>query len=123
MLKYLKIISLAITITLFSTQIAYGDQCSYVDKEQALKAASFLKLNQLIYLFCEPCGETTPQPVTIRSISVGTVGYQNFWQLSINNQGVDLAYTYIPSSLGEKPINLAALAGCPAQDVSPFIDL
>ncbi|MDJ0659349.1 MAG: hypothetical protein QNJ42_07630 [Crocosphaera sp.] len=122
MFKCLKIISLALTITLFLTQIAYGDQCSYVDKEQALKAASFLKLNQLIYLFCEPCGETIPQPATIQSISVGTAGYQNFWQLSINNQGVDLAYTYVPSSLGEKSINLAALAGCPAQDVSPFID-
>ncbi|MGK7940391.1 MAG: hypothetical protein AB4062_09625 [Crocosphaera sp.] len=103
------------------TQIVHADQCSYVDKEQALKAATFLRLNQLIYLFCEPCGETRPQPVTIQSISVGTVGYQNFWQLSINNQGVDLAYTYIPSTIEEKFINLAALSGCPAQDVSPFI--
>ncbi|MDJ0842902.1 hypothetical protein [Crocosphaera sp.] len=122
MLKYLKIFFLAVTITLFSTQIAYGDQCSYVNKGQALKAATFLKLNQLIYLFCEPCGETVPQPVTIQSISVGTVSYEDFWQLSINDRGVDLAYTYIPSSLGQKPINLAALAGCPARDVSPFID-
>ncbi len=122
MLKFLKIIPLAITVMLFSTQIAYADQCSYVDKEQALKAASFLKLNQLIYRLCEPCGQTQPQPVTIQSISVGTVGYQNFWQLSINNQGVDLAYTYVPSSLGQKPINLAALAGCRAQDVSIFIN-
>ncbi len=122
MLNPFKIISLAITIILFSTHIAYADQCSYVDKEQALKAASFLKLNQLIYRLCEPCGQTQPQPVTIQSISVGTVGYQNFWQLSINNQGVDLAYTYVPSSLGQKPINLAALAGCRAQDVSIFIN-
>lgn len=122
MLKYLKIFSLTVTIALFLTQIAYGDQCSYVDKEQALQAATFLELNQLIYLFCEPCGETVPQPVTIRSISVGTVGYQDFWQLSINDRGVDLAYTYVPSSVGQKPINLAALAGCPARDVSPFID-
>ena len=122
MLKPFKIIPLATIIILFSTQIAYADQCSYVDKEQALKAATFLKLNQLIYLFCEPCGETRPQPVTIQSISVGTVGYQNFWQLSINNQGIDLAYTYIPSTVEQKPINLAALAGCPAQDVSIFIN-
>ncbi len=122
MLKFFKIILLAITIISFSTQMAYADQCSYVDKEQALKAATFLKLNQLIYLFCEPCGETTPQPVTIQSISVGTVDYENYWQVSINNKGVDLAYTYVPSSLEEKPINLAALADCPAQDVSPFIN-
>ncbi|WP_107669069.1 hypothetical protein [Cyanothece sp. BG0011] len=122
MLKFFKILLLGITIISFSTQMAYADQCSYIDQEQGLKAASFLKLNQLIYLFCEPCGETTPQPVTIQSISVGTVGYQDYWQVSINNQGVDLAYTYVPSSVGEKPINLAALAGCPAEDVSPFIN-
>ena len=53
---------------------------------------------------------------------MGTVGYQNFWQLSINNQGIDLAYTYIPSTVKQKTINLAALAGCTAQDVSIFIN-
>ncbi|MDJ0511199.1 MAG: hypothetical protein QNJ64_18375 [Crocosphaera sp.] len=122
MFKTLLKILFPTTIILFSTQIAYADQCSYIDKEEALKAATFLKLNQLIYLFCEPCGETRPQPVTIQSISVGTVGYQNFWQVSINDQGVDLAYTYVPSTIETKPINLAALAGCPARDVSIFIN-
>lgn len=122
MFKPFKLITLTITVILFSTQVAYADQCAYVDKEQALKAASFLKLNQLIYRFCEPCGQTTPKPVTIQSISVGTVDYKNFWQLSINDQGVDLAYTYVPSSLGQKPINLAALVGCSANRVSPFIN-
>ncbi|MGB5770916.1 MAG: hypothetical protein WBM32_13765 [Crocosphaera sp.] len=121
MLKQFKIVTLAIIIILLSSRATYADQCSYVDKEQALKAATFLQLNQLIYLFCEPCGETTPRPVTIQSISVGTVGYQNFWQLSINNKGVDLAYTYVPSSIEQKPINLAALSGCTAEGVSPFI--
>ncbi|MEA5535127.1 hypothetical protein [Crocosphaera sp. XPORK-15E] len=121
MMKPFKIVTLSILSTLLISHSAYADQCSYVEKEQALKAVSFLSLNQQIYLFCEPCGEKVPRSVTIESVAAGTVGYQDFWQVSINGKGVDLAYTYVPSSLEQKPINLAALSGCSAGDVSPFI--
>ncbi|MEA5511563.1 hypothetical protein VB715_17455 [Crocosphaera sp. UHCC 0190] len=121
-MKPLKIATLSIISTFLISQSAYADQCSYVEKEQGLKAISFLNLNQQIYLFCEPCGDKVPQAVMIESVGIGTVGYQDFWQVSVNGKGVDLAYTYVPSSLDRKPINLAALSGCSASDVSPFIN-
>lgn len=120
-MKPIKIISLTLITTLSINLPAYADQCAYITKEQALRAVSLLNLKQTIYLLCEPCGETIPQPMTINSISVGTVDYENFWQVSINGKGIDLAYTFIPSGVEKKNINLAAIAGCSASDVSPFI--
>lgn len=112
---------LTLITTVLVSSPAYGDQCAYITKEQALKAISFLNLKQTIYLFCEPCGDKVAQPLQIQSLSVATVDYEDFWEVSVNEKGIDLAYTFIESSLEKKSINLAAIAGCPARDVSPVL--
>ena len=49
---------------------ALADQCSYVTKEQAIRAISRLNLNQTIYKLCEPCGEKTPQPTMSQQLTL-----------------------------------------------------
>ncbi len=119
--KTLSTFILTLIATVSISVPAYGDQCAYISKEQALRAISVLNLKQIIYFFCEPCGDKFPQQSQIQSLSASTVGYENFWQVYINEKGIDLAYTFIESSLETKPMNLAAIARCPARDVSPVL--
>lgn len=113
--------SLSIGTLAFFSLPAFADQCAYISKKQALEAVSRLQVGQTLYHLCEPCGETVPKVVTIESLSVGTVGYEDFWQVQVNNEGIDLAYVYIETNPRKPPINLAAVSGCPTTDVSRFL--
>lgn len=74
-----------------------------------------------LYKLCEPCGETTPQPTTIAALAMETVNYQNFWQVKVNDEGIDLAYVFVDSGIDGNFINLAAVADCSATRVSPVL--
>lgn len=100
---------------------ALADQCSYITKEQALISLSRLNVGQTLYLFCEPCGDKNPKSTVIKSLSTETVGYQDYWQVKVNQQGIDLAYTFVESGINNYLLNLAAIAGCPATGVSPIL--
>lgn len=116
-----KVVVLGIGCTLALSWAAFADQCAYITKQQAIAAVSRLEKGQTIYKLCEPCGEI-PQAVKINSVSAGTVGYENYWGVKVNEQNIDLAYTYINTSNNkERKVNLATLARCPAQNVSSFI--
>ena len=98
-----------------------ADQCSYITKEQAIRAISRLKLNQTIYFLCEPCGEEKPQPTRITALSAETVNYQDYWQVKVNEQGIDLAYVFVNSGVDGNIINLAVIADCEATRVSSVL--
>lgn len=117
----MKAIFLGLGLALLCQIPALADQCSYVSKQQAIAALERLKVGQNMYKFCEPCGETSPQTVKINSLSATTVNYQNYWQVKVNNAGIDLAYTYVNSSNGNRWINLAAAIDCPARGVSVIL--
>lgn len=117
-----KVVVLGIGFTLALGSAAFADQCAYITKQQAIAAVSRLEKGQTIYKLCEPCGEKVPQAVNINSVSAGTVGYENYWGVKVNEQNIDLAYTYINTSNNkDRKVNLATLARCPAQNVSRFI--
>lgn len=119
-----KVVVLGIGFTLALSSAAFADQCAYITKQQAIAAVSRLEKGQIIYKLCEPCGEKVPQAVKINSVSAGTVGYENYWGVEVNEQNIDLAYTYINTSNNkDRKVNLATLARCPAQNVSSFIFL
>lgn len=100
---------------------AFADQCAYITRKQAVNAISRLDLGQSIYFLCEPCGENIPQIAKITDLSMGTVGYEDFWQVNVNKKGIDLAYTFIDSGIENNLINLAAISNCPAELVSPTL--
>ncbi|MDJ0744069.1 MAG: hypothetical protein QNJ32_11975 [Xenococcaceae cyanobacterium MO_167.B27] len=101
---------------------ALADQCSYITKEQALTAVSRLNLNQTIYLLCEPCGEEIPKPTRIENLSIEIVNYQDYWQVKVNDRGIDLAYVFIDSGIDGNLINLAAISDCQARSVSTVLE-
>lgn len=103
------------------TTPGWADQCSYISKEQALKAIARLDLNDEVYFLCEPCGEEIPEPAQIEALSAGTVDYEDYWQVVINGDGIDLAYVFVDSGIENNFANLAMLADCPAQRVSPTL--
>ena len=120
-MKAIALTTITVTSTFLLGLPAMADQCSYISKEQALTAVSRLNLGDTIYQLCEPCGDETSTTVEIESLSAGTVGYQDFWGVNVNQQNIDLAYVFIESGLESPPINLAAVSGCPATSVSPTL--
>ncbi|MEL6930839.1 MAG: hypothetical protein AAFO95_19730 [Cyanobacteria bacterium J06600_6] len=100
------------------TTPAWADQCSYVSKEQAINAIARLNLNDKIYFLCELCGEDVPESAQIKSLSMKTVDYEDYWQVEINGEGIDLAYVFADSGIESNFANLAMLADCPAEGVS-----
>jgi hypothetical protein len=117
-MNLIKSLSIGVFSSLMFSLPALADQCAYITKEQALLAVARLNVGQTIYELCEPCGETRPQAVGITSLAAETVGYEDYWQVKVNNSGIDLAYTFIQSGINGQAVNLAGVAGCPASDVS-----
>jgi hypothetical protein len=120
-MNILKSLSISIGLSFIFALPAFADQCAYIDKEIALSAATKLNLGQTIYKLCEPCGERQPEPVTISSLAAETVDYENYWQISVNGEGIDLAYTFVESEDRGQAENLAGIVGCPARGVSDSI--
>jgi hypothetical protein len=107
--------SIAITLP------ALADQCAYITKEQALSALSRINLGDTIYELCEPCGDTQATTIKVTSLAARTVDYEDFWEVAINNKGIDLAYVFIESNIDSPPLNLAGVSGCSASDISPVL--
>ena len=119
--SYLSILGCTIGYSTVLCLPVLADQCSYIKKKQAIAAISRLDINQTIYKLCEPCGEKDPQSVKIQHLSMEKVDYQDFWQVKVNGDGIDLAYIFVDSGVEDNFMNLAAIANCPAQNVSPVL--
>ena len=100
---------------------ALADQCSYISKQQAIAAISRLCLNDTIYYLCEPCGEKVAKETLIYSLGAGTVNYEDYWQVQVNEKAIDLAYVFVDSKLDGQLVNLAIAANCKARGVSATI--
>ena len=115
-------ILIAPAILMLAASTARADQCEWVTPDVAEKAQQLLATHPNVISFCEPCGEQAPGLPTpaasvfvLRSRHVGASA-----EVSINDASVDLAYTYVQTS-PTRYENLALLAGCEAEDVSPSL--
>jgi hypothetical protein len=116
--SWLNPIFLSFCFILGLSSAALADQCSYITKEQSLAATARLQVGQTIYQFCEPCGDKKPTPISIKDLSASTTGFQDYWEVKVNNANIDLAYTFIDAGIANQKINLASIIGCPARNVS-----
>jgi hypothetical protein len=101
----------------------WANQCQLIDKDQALSAIDRLEVGVTIYNFCEPCGDRNPKPILIRDLGIDAQDQGRFWRVLVNGRNIDLAYIYVKTSIDSSPINLAALANCPASSVNPVLPL
>lgn len=92
---------------------AMADQCQYITKAQAVKAAKLLASAKSIDHFCEPCNEARPTHLQVLTqLGLRYTGSNEYWTVSVNNEDIDLAYTYVNSK------NLAMLVKCDVHGVS-----
>ena len=98
---------LAVSLVGLTVQQAFADQCAYVSKREASEAAALIKKlvkkNQSVLSYCELCDDVSPKKVVVKSVGIRNVDYpdQNGepqYELLINGQGYDLAYTFVPTS-------------------------
>ncbi|MDA8325612.1 MAG: hypothetical protein M0033_05270 [Nitrospiraceae bacterium] len=123
--KTLFLISM-LTFSFIPLSNSFADQCAYISQEQASKAMQYLQGGTTIYEFCQPCGDTSPSQLVVHDSQVKSTGTRMFnssneyVEIAVNNQNIDLAYTYVPDGKG-KYINLAFLSGCPTTGVSKYL--
>jgi hypothetical protein len=97
---------------------SFADQCSYVSYSTASVALKYLKNGMLIYGFCSPCGDRSATPIIIQDVRISQPSSE-YYQISINGEGIDLANIYVPI-LGSYR-NLAAMARCPVSNVPEYL--
>lgn len=110
-----KAVLLSISLAIFAIA-AYADQAAYITKAQAEKAAAFLRDKKQIRHYCAPCDDKGDRVEDIQSVEVAPAGYQQFWEVKVNGEGVDLAYVYFQTEKG-KWKNLAKELGIKVKDV------
>lgn len=112
----------AFVTTLLFAGISYADVCSYVSKEQAELGSRLLRINPNFVKYCSPCSDKSKTKVRAEKIEVRPVNNDQYWGVFVNDENIDLAYTYLDN--GEKnAISLANLCGCQTPyDIPRMID-
>lgn len=112
---------LALCFTLVPSLSALVDQCAYVNKAQALAAVYRLNPSQPFMSFACLVAIGNLKPCQLKPCLQVTTGYKDFWEVKVNDSGIDLAYTFLDAGIKNQKINLAAVVGCPAVEVSPLL--
>jgi uncharacterized protein YecT (DUF1311 family) len=101
------------------TTTAAADQQAWVSRRDADRAAALMQVGTSIRLFCAPCDDPAPTTVRIARVEVKSTGTGDLWEVEVNGQPVDLAYTYVERD--GRWQDLALLLGLEAQDVPRFL--
>lgn len=115
-----KIIIFAILTFALFTANALADQAAYITKAQADKAAAFLKDKPEIRHYCAPCDDKGDRVEAVSSVEAAEAGYQNYWEVKVNGQGIDLAYVYYKTK-GGKWKNVAKELNVKVHDVPKYL--
>lgn len=115
----MKRIFISLVLLIMITGNAGADQAAWIPEPDANKAASMINPGTEIRKFCQPCGQTSWTPVNVKKIEVrNTSG--DYFQVYINDKGLDLAYTYMNQD--GKWRNIAIILGLDVSGVSEYID-
>ncbi|MDR3279073.1 MAG: SH3 domain-containing protein [Synergistaceae bacterium] len=98
------------------TNASEADQAALVSRNEAERASVVLKAQIDIRNFCEPCGDAPPEAEIVSRVSVSDEG-EDYWSVSVNGEGVDLAYIYVYDGTG-RWVNLARKLGINVTGVS-----
>lgn len=114
-----KVISSAIILATLAIAV-FADQAAHISKEDAVKTATFLKGKKQITRYCQPCGTGVNEIIQIKSVESAPTGDKGLWEVKVNEEGIDLAYTYFLTDTG-KWKNLAIEMGIKVVDVPEFL--
>lgn len=110
--------AIALAVLIVTTVLA--DQAAWITKEQAEKAAAFLKDKKEIRHYCAPCDDKGDKVEAINTVDTAKIQDENYWEVRVNGQGTDLAYVYFKTKDG-KWKNLAKETGVKVKDVPKFL--
>jgi hypothetical protein len=112
---------LVLTVLAIFAVAAYADQAAYITQAQAEKAAAFLTGKMQIRHYCAPCDDKGDRVEDIKTVVAAPVGYQDFWEVKVNGDGIDLAYVYFQTEDG-KWKNLAKELDIKVSDVPKYLE-
>lgn len=98
----LKKLLATISLVFILANLALADQAAYITKEQAQKAAAFLKDKKQIRHYCAPCDDKGDRVEDISSVeAVEVKDSKPYWEVLVNGKGIDLAYVYYQDDDGK----------------------
>ncbi|MEP7074749.1 MAG: hypothetical protein ABI878_02980 [Acidobacteriota bacterium] len=110
-----------LVVLFFFAMAVFADQAAWISKADAQKAAAFLKDKGEILHYCEPCDDKSKKLETIKTVEAAALGTDNYWEVQVNGDGIDLAYVYFKNKDG-KWKNLAREMDIKVKDVPKFIE-
>lgn len=93
-MRSIKHIALALVISAFAATAVLADQAAWITKEQAEKAVALLKDKKQIRHYCNPCKDKGDKVEDIETVDLAKIEDEDYWEVKINGEGVDLAYVY-----------------------------
>lgn len=85
---------IALILILMFALTAFADQAAYITKDQAERAVALLKDKGQIKNHCAPCDDKSITTQDIETIEAAPTGYEDYWEVKVNGEGIDLAYVY-----------------------------
>lgn len=110
--------SILAVVSVVSASVALGDQCAAITKAQLDAALQFVKAGDTVISHCPSCDDTSKTPVSVASVDgreVEPLSEDDIytWELLLNGEYVDLAYTYVKTAEDKDTYtNLGTLSGC-----------
>ncbi|MBE7517292.1 MAG: hypothetical protein HS105_11915 [Chloracidobacterium sp.] len=89
---------------------------AYAKKISWIEAAAFLQDKKQIRHYCAPCEDKGDRVEEITTVEAVDAGYQGYWEVKVNGEGIDLAYVYYLDKDGRWK-NLAKKLGIKVKDV------
>ncbi|MEQ1761791.1 MAG: hypothetical protein ABL984_01465 [Pyrinomonadaceae bacterium] len=98
----MKKLIISLFILAISAIAILADQAAYITKEQAQKAAAFLKDKKQIRHYCNPCDDKGDRVEDISVVeAVEVKDSKPYWEVLVNGKGIDLAYVYFQDKKGK----------------------
>ncbi len=96
MVRFIKNASIFFIMLAFiaSASPSMGDQALFISKEQSQTALKMLSGHSELRLYCAPCQGDQPKSVQVKKLEASYTGTDKFWEILLNGNGIDLAYTY-----------------------------
>lgn len=95
--------NILIIFTLFVAFTSQADQLAYLSKADAERAATEIKVGEILFMYCGCCSSVEPEKVKVIEVEVKYTGYEDYYEVivkyekengSIMSEGIDLAYVW-----------------------------
>lgn len=113
---------LMVCVACIASFMAQAEQAQLISQKEAKLALAFLKTENVhvIKKFCQPCGQKQPKNIVVDTATIQDGNFKGLWELVINGEPIDLAYTYVPTEGRWK--NFARVVDIYVDDMPKYLD-